>query len=268
MTDEELKELNAVYDSPSIYDLQWSEYVEWVWDKAKFPREKLKVRNQYDQRETYKACSCYWLTAIFNWNQILEFAKQGIDFEQENPRWKRQVFQAERWYPDCWASMQDMMKFFKKRWLIDWYLQCNTPQECRNVINNWFGIYTWSKKCSWSKTSKAKSFVYDKDWANHCFAIVDYDDNWLIAINSFWESRWDKWYFYIPDENYKDLFSTYAIIDHDDTWKIQEMLFNVEYQKAIELWFTNWTRPDDTATRKETAVMIYRAYKKTLEKVG
>jgi hypothetical protein len=40
------------------------------------------------------------LTAIFNGNQILEFEKQGIEFVQEDPRWKRLAFQAERGYPD------------------------------------------------------------------------------------------------------------------------------------------------------------------------
>ena len=261
MTDEELKQLNAVYDCPDERDFLWEEYAEWLWDKVKFPWRQLKVRNQYSQWDTYKACSCYWLTVVFNWNQIIEFNKQWIEFEQENPRWKRQVFQAERWYPDRWASLQDMMKFFKNRKLIDWYTLAKTAQECKNAINNWFGIYTGSSKCSWSKTNKSKQFVYDKDWANHCFSIVDYDDNWLRAINSFGETRWDKWYFYIPDENYKDLFSTYVIIDHDDTWKIEEMRYKMEYEEAIKLWITNWTRPDEPATRQETAVMIYRATK-------
>ncbi len=262
MTDEGLKVLNAVYDNPDERDFQWSEYAEWLWDKIRFPWKRLKVWNQYDQSDTYKACSCYWLTVVFNGNNLLEFDKQWIEFEQENPRRKWQVFQAERWYKDMWASLQDMMKFFTKRELIDWYVKCKTAQECKNAISNWFGIYTWSKKCSWSKTNKAKSFVYDSDWANHCFSIVDYDDNWLIAINSFWENWWDKWYFYIPDENYKDLFSTYAIVDHDDTGKIEEMRFNMEYQKAIEEEITNWTRPNDNVSRKECAVMCYRVLKK------
>ena len=261
-----VKENSAVYDEPSKYDFQREEYAEWFGDKVKFPWFRLQVRNQYDQKETYKACSCYWLTAIFNWNQIIEFEKQWLEFEQENPRRKRQVFQAERWYPDSWASLQAMMKFFTKRKLIDWYVQCKSAQECKNAMKNSFWIYTWSSLCSRSKTNKAKQFVYDENWGNHCFAVVDYDDNWLRAINSFWKDYWKDWYFYIPDDNFKDLFSCYAIIDHDDTWKIDEMKYNMEYQKAIELQFTNGTRPDDNATRKETAVMIYRAYKKLLEK--
>ena len=261
MTDEELKLLYAVEDRPDERDFLRSEYCEWLENNKWFPWRELKVWNQYDQKETYKACSAYWLTAVYNWLQILEFRKQGIEWEQEDPRWKWNVFQAERGYPDMWASLQDMMKFFTKREKIDWYVLCKSAQECKNALKNWFGIYTGSKECSWSKTSKEKSFVYDKNWANHCFAIVDYDMNWLRAINSFGESWWDEWFFYIPDECYKYLFSTYVIIDRDDTGKIDEMRYEMEYNEAIKSWITNWTRPNDYATRKETAVIVYRAFK-------
>ena len=261
MTDEELKLLCAVEDRPDERDFLWSEYCEWLEEKSKFPGRELKVRNQYDNKETYKACSAYGLTAVYNGWQIIEFRKQGIEWEQEDPRWKWNVFQAERGYLDMWASLQDMMKFFIKREKIDWYVLCKSVQECKNALKNWFGLYTGSKECSWSKTSKAKSFVYDKNWANHCFAIVDYDDNGLYAINSFGKNWWDNGWFYIPDEYYKNLFSTYVIVDHDDTGKIDEMRYEMEYNEAIKMRITNWTRPDDKMTRKEWAVMVYRAFK-------
>lgn len=256
-----IKESEWVIDQPDVRDFLWSEYCEWVENDNKFPWKQLKVRNQYDQKETYKACSCYWLTAIYNWNQLVEFDKQWIEFEQENPRWKWQVFQAERWYPDMWASLQEMLKFFTKRWLIDWYVACKNITEVKNALNNWFGIYTWSAKCSWSKTSKSWVFTYDANWWKHCFAVVDCTDDKLIAINSFGKTFGQDWYFDIPNDNYWDLYSCYAIIDHDDTWKIDELRYKMEYNQAIELWITNWTRPDESMTRREWAVMAYRVYK-------
>jgi len=261
MTDEELKKLNAVEDRPDDRDFLWSEYCEWLEEKTKFPGRELVVRNQYDQKETYKACSAYWLTAVYNWLQILEFRKQSIEWEQEDPRWKWNVFQAERGYPDRWASLQDMMKFFTKREKIDWYVKCVTAQECKNALKNWCWIYTWSALCSRSKTSQSKRFIYDANGANHCFSVVDFDDYWLRAINSFWKKRWDNWFFYIPDEDYKNLFSTYAIVDHDDTGKIAQMRYEMEYNEAIKRKITDWTRPDEPATRREVAVMVLRATK-------
>lgn len=257
--------INAVYDNPSEYDVTWEEYAEWWESKKVLDQVKLKVRNQNENKDTYKACSAYGLTYCYNWYQAIEYKKNGLEFEQDNPRWKREAFQAERGYPNSWASLQDMMGFFKRRGLIDWYVRCRTAQECRNAINNWCLIYTWSNKCNWSKTWSNKEFVYDPNWVAHCFAIVDYYDWWLIAINSFGEKWWDNWYFKIPDTEYSNIYSTYAVIDHDDTGKLGELVFNAQFQKAIELGITNWTRPDDYATRKEISVMVYRWYKKAME---
>ena len=258
--------INAVYDNPSEYDITRWEYAEWVIEKWQIlDKYNLKVRNQNADSQTLKACSCYGLTYCFNWYQLREYDKSWIEFEQEDPKRKWLAFQAERGYLNSWASLQDMMKFFKKRGLIDWYIKCENYKQCINALNNGYLIYTWSDRCSWSKTSKEKKFVYDTNWAAHCFAIVKEKDGILYWINSFWETWWDKWYFQIPEENYKDLYSTYAIIDHDDTGKLENLVFDRQYQKAIELGITNWTDPKWTLTREQWAVMCYRVYKKIME---
>jgi hypothetical protein len=46
---------------------------------------------------------------------------------------------------------------------------------------------------------------------------------------------------------------------------LDEMIYNMQYQKAQELWITNWANPDEPITRKQWAVMVYRAYKKVLD---
>lgn len=253
--------MNAVYDNPSEYDILWSEYAEWNSKWRLADKYKIKVRNQNANKDTLKGCSAYGLTWIYNWYQLREYDENGIEFEQEDPRWKWLAFQAERGYPNSWASLQDMMSFFKKRGLIDWYVKCNTVQECKNAMNNGFLIYTWSNKCNWSKASKAKSFVYDPNWAAHCFFIENFKDDAFVGVNSFWENRWDNGRFDIPFDQYWNIYSTYAIIDHDDTWKLAELVFNAQYQKAIELGITNGSDPDGTLTRKQWAVMNYRVFK-------
>lgn len=269
ITDEELKQMECVKDVPSKSDFLWEdfiwdEYVEWGTKKI-VDQVKIKVRDQYDQKDTYKACSAYGATAIYNWYQSVEFMNQWLEFEQEDPRWKWEAYQATRWYPDKWASLQEIMTFFKNRWLIDWYVKTKNVEETKNAIKNWYLIYTGSDKCWWSATSKAKEFVYDANGAAHCFSIIDYDDTWFIAINSFWEDWGDKGLFHINFDKYQYIYSTYALIDHDDRWKIDELVYKMEFEKAIELWITNWTRPDEPMTRREWAVMNYRVLKKVLD---
>ena len=95
-----------------------------------------------------------------------------------------------------------------------------------------------------------------------CFFIENFNDDGFIAVNSFGETWWDNGRFLIPFDEYWNIYSTYAIVDHDDTGKLESLVYEKQYQKAIELGITNWTRPDDPASRREVAVMVYRAMKK------
>jgi len=258
--------LDAV-DKSDSRDYLYADYMhEYATGKLWPIRDTLinKIYDQFDQSSTYKACTCYWLWIINNWNNLAEYWSKWFDYEQQDPKWLRHTFQSTRWYPNKWSSLQEMMRFYKKMWLIDWYMRANTIEECKHAIDNGFLIYTWTKSCNWRETSKKKAFVYKKNWWWHCFSIVWYNDKWFIAANSFGTDRWDAWYFTIPYDDYKYLYSKYVIIDKDDTWTLKNLEYQREFQKAIELWITNWDRPNDKASRKEVAVMIYRLYKKLI----
>ena len=253
-----------VIDTPDsrdyLYEDFMKEYSEWVphkiWDK-----NKIEIWDQFDQPTTYKACTCYWLTGIYNWYNVAEWEKYWKEFKQENPRWKWEAYQATRWRPNKWSSLQAMMKFFKSRKLIDWYLRATTIEWMKNAIDNWFEIYTWTNSCSWRATWKAWVFTYKKNGGWHCFYLADYNDKWFLAVNSFWKDWGDEGAFIVPYKDVRYLFTTYVIIDHDDKWVLEKLNFDREYEEAIKLWITNWTRPDDPASRKEVAVMNYRLYK-------
>jgi len=255
-----LTEYLTVVDNPSsqnyIRDDYMHEYSKWV--ASKFNKEKIKVRDQFDDSTTYKACTNYALCAVYNWYNVSEYESKWVEFEQVNPKTYWHIFQNSRWRPNVWSDVQTMLKFYRKMWWIDWHMEAKTTEWAKNAIDNWFVIYTWSSKFDWKKSWEQKKAVL-WNWGWHAFSIIWYDTNWFIAINSFGADWWDKWYFTIPYEHFDKLFSKNVVIDKDDTGIINELNFEREYRKAIELGITNWLDPDKPATRKEVAVMIRRA---------
>lgn len=263
MIDEKMYKFLNTIDIPDDRDWVYEDCLEDIVEgdtKASWDRNIMKVYNQFDQASTYKACGSYSLWVIYNWNNIHEYAKHWIDFEQENPKNKWLSFQASRGYPNIGSSLQENMNFYRKMWWIDATARIDTLQGMKNALKNWAFIYTGSSKCSRPKASQQKRFVYDTNWAPHAFSIIADEPatREFIAINSFWVSRWDKWYFAIPYSDIEHLFTRYAIIDKDDTWLIKNLKYEQEFKEAVELWITNWLTPNEPATRKQVAVMVLR----------
>jgi len=246
-----------------IYEDYMNEYAEWltgqIWNNL-----KNKVYDQFDQKSTYKACSCYGLGVIYNGNNLAEYSSKGFHFEQEDPKYSWQDFQSGRWIPNKGASLQQMLSFYKKRNKIEWYMRADTLEWCKNALANWFLIYTGTKSCDWRKAWAEWRFVYKRDWGGHCFALIGYDKEWFIAVNSFWTDWGDSWYFVIPYKDFEYLFSKYVIIDKDDTGILANLEYDREFKKAIELGITNWSDPDWKSNRKQVAVMVYRLYKRLI----
>jgi len=227
-----------------------------VWKK-----ELMKIWDQFDQRDTHRACTCYGLGWIFNGYNVAEYDKNDVEFEQEDPKYKWGMFQSTRWYPDVWSNLQTMMKYYRKKWWIEWNMVSKTMQGSKNALDNGFLIYTGTNRCDWRKTSSSGIFVKKINWGWHAFFIVWYTEIGFIAVNSFGADWWTSWYFIIPFENYNDLFTKNVIFDKDDTWVIKNLNYEREKKEAIELWITNWDRPNDPVTRSECSVMALRASK-------
>ena len=269
MRDIDYENILDTHDEPSSKDWLYSDFIknieesgEWLNSETYRDKTKMKVRDQFDQKTTWKACSVYWLTSPYNWYNVREWASRWLEYKQENPRRKWEAYQATRLRPNIWSSLQAILKFFRERKLIDWHVKAIWVEEMKNALDNWFYIYTWSKHCSWKNAWKKWEFVYTTKWWAHCFSIIDYDGKWFTAINSFGDDRWNKWYFNIPFEDIKYLYSANVIIDHDDTGSLQKMKDEADIQKAISMWITNWSNLDDTATRREVILMMIRWLKK------
>ncbi len=224
-------------------------------------RATMKIYDQFDQKETYKACWGYGLTTIFNGNNVEEYRAKGFEFEQENPKHKRNAFQAHRWYPNRGSSLQENMKFFMRKGWIEWYMKAQTLEGAKNAIDNWFLIFSWTNRCSWRKTDKAGEFVYTADWGGHLFPLVWYNSKWFLVPNSFGLDRWDNGYFVVPYADHKYLYSTYVVVDKDDTGILKDLQYQREIKEAIEKGITNGLNPNVPVTRAEASVMALRASK-------
>jgi hypothetical protein len=252
-------------DEPTSDDWLYSDFIKnqeegAEWDRPVIYRDKdvMKVWDQFDQNTTYKGCTAYWLTSPYNWYNVREWAKSGLEYEQENPRWKWEAYQATRWRPNVWSSLQKILKFFRDRKLIDGSVTAVWVSECKNALDNWFYLYSGSKYCNRRKSWASGKFVYNRKWGWHAFAIVDYNDEWFIAINSFGDDRGDKGYFIIPFDDFKYLYSCNVIIDHDNTGSLQTMRDDCDIQKAIEMGITNGSDLESFAIKRDIVLMLVR----------
>lgn len=100
MRENELNELivcDGTWDKPGKYDIEYSEYAEGLSEPGQIlDKYSLKVRNQNQNRDTLCGCSVYGATYCYNGYQLREYDNSGLEFEQEDPRWKWLAFQAER----------------------------------------------------------------------------------------------------------------------------------------------------------------------------
>ena len=256
---------NTCTDEPKSTDYKRSdvfgdEEVEWA-KIVKWPKDKLILQNQNSDKRTYKACTRFGLMHCMNAENVNEFLNQWFDYKQDNATdfWLR--LQQSRWRLNIGSSLQSALNQAKKEWFIDWYVVCETEDQMKKAIDNWMFIYTGSDKIDWTKTGQKKETVL-WCWWGHAFCIWIYDNYWFIPVNSFGEKRGNWWYWTIHFGMKNKLYTTYAVIDKDSSGKLNAYKFNNEFNQAIKLWITNGTNPDKPATRKEVAVMIYRATKK------
>lgn len=128
-----------------------------------------------------------WFPSRSKWSDLCDIAKE---------KWL--------WSPTDWAYLINAPKLLKEKWLIDWYTQVTTHEEIKQSLANKKPVHTWSSQINRTETKKAPFIAVMTWWASHCFHIIGYDDSKKLYIckNSYWNTNYDKWLFYI---NYSDL---------------------------------------------------------------
>ena len=244
MTTKETKEIEITYavDQPSQRDYTFSEYLSFKnndnetanWEFGIRPSQT-KIWNQGNTA----ACTCYSLTHIYNWENILEDETIWVSREQQDPMvlWKR--FCAWRNNYVSWYDIQGMALWFKKQLLIEWFVTIpkwtKQIEQMKQALDMWKFISTGSAYWDWANIKKTGIYSVRTDgmFVGHAWAIVDYWDGYFRAVNSYWEDWWPyNGKFKVPFELVSTIYSTLVIIDKDDSGAFAYLQ---DYKKAQEM---------------------------------
>jgi hypothetical protein len=89
----------------------------------------------------------------------------------------------------------------------------------KRALDMWYFMNTGSSNGDRTKTKLERKYIVRTDgrFVWHAFSIIDYDDKWFIAINSWWPLWCDKGYFHVPFDVVDKIYSCLVIIDFDDS---------------------------------------------------
>lgn len=207
-------------DLPSKLDYKFSTLEEvYNGENSKRPTDKLIVQNQ----GTSKGCTMYSATHIVNANNIIEDISLWENRPQVDPMIRWELFCKERWYSNQGSNIQTMAQRNKQKWYIAGWVTCDKSgdelvKQMKKALDMWYFISTGSSNGDWTKTKKTGIYTIrtDNKFVWHARAIVDYKDDYFIAINSYGK-RWKyNGYFRVPFTMVDKIYSKLCIIDAND----------------------------------------------------
>ncbi len=253
-------EMTSCIDAPRESDYMFWDVFWEIRTVTYSPKVYFKNTPILDQWWTL-ACTCFALAKSCNEEN---FYDTKISWAWEKLREEALA----RWASTSWWwYLQSAMDMGRELKIIAWYVRTPNINSIKAALSNRQIIYTWTNKCNWKQTVINKRFTYTASGSGHAFCIVWYDDaEWaFIAANSWGESFWYGWYFYINYWDLENLFSCYALVDKQDKPLIdnyKKMKDEEAKLKAIQAWIISDTRMDEPATRYELALMFGRLLEK------
>lgn len=239
--------VNACIDTPD--DRDYTDEVLWYIEEKTikpFPKSKLKIFNQWTDKDTLNSCTRQWLANITNWNNLNEI------WTQEELLAKRiwlKAIDLVPWIKNNGDTLQNALNQRVEEKLIAWYYKIKGKEAHKKAINNGHRIYSWSSNWDWKSVKENKTYKLRTDWKIvwHRFVKwIEYNDKWLTAINSYWLTNW---FFLLPWDLCDTTFTSYAIMDFIDEKPLNKY-------KAENIW--NKERPDDIITRLELNTILKR----------
>lgn len=250
---------NACTDCPRLSDWKYSDLFWSIQAKKEFPKNTT-IANQGIDWKYRMSCTRQAMAHISNGQNIIEWVWENVHlaFQMWDEYLKKD--------PDAirlWATLQSSLDQFLSRKIISWYSTVRRVDEAKDALDSGRFIFTGSQNGDWRyvRTNKQYRIRTDGKTMWHAFAIVWYDGDNFIGLNSYWK---DNWYFTIPSKLFNTLFTRYAISDFRDREIINnqhQTMNDKEGAEAQALGIWNWERSNDTVTRLESAKMTLRALK-------
>lgn len=199
-------------DNPDKRDYNFEDYA--AWEELARPRHQVTV---YDQWNT-PACTRFALGHIVNGNNLNEYKNNWQEYKQVNP--------IEYWNKG-WKikSLQATLSEFRRWGLIEWrvVIKSDKVNWIKKALSMWMFVFTGSDNWLRGIYKSPRNYMKRKDWKIvwHAWSIVwdEPANERFVVINSFWDDRWDSWYFYLPYKDIDSCFSLNCIVDKDDSWK-------------------------------------------------
>ena len=235
-------------DAPTKQDYQFQhfqdikhqdpEYAEWGGKER--PKDKVIIRDQWNA----PSCTCFSQWVITNGLNVLEDAALWESRPQINPKiWWDEYCNINNNPFTNGTSIQDMALFFKKQWLIEWFvsinnLETNIVQKMKQAIDNGNFLCTGSSNGDWTATAKTGVYTLRTDgrFVWHWRCIPYYTEECFWWLTSWWPKRgiyW--WYFKVPFDMVTNLYSKLAIIDKDDSFYFHKMEDMIKVQQMETL---------------------------------
>gem|GEM_PF-4041595 len=158
------------------------------------------------------------------------------------------------------ATLQSALEQAKGEGYIQGYLRITTYRDLEDAIQKGWYIYTGSNNGDWATTKHTRNYtIKTRPTVGHAFALMKKNQ----LLNSYGPNNG---YFTFPRELFDSTYSKYAIIPKDNKNILLQHKNNImkninleSAKKAFENGIWNGENPQETATREETAAMIYRA---------